>query len=548
MIRAVCPDAVSDLKTGFVTGWNVSPNIAYTITVVPGASSCAVWLFDAATGAYLAGGAALTGTDQPVTLLPATSPGVGMVDTDLGYHLLVTTDGTEDAQTYGIGPFVDGQDQLSAIYTVDNLAVVQATAVIREGTHYTDDASIMCPLGFDGLLGDIVSATVHGASIVGDIESVSFQAGPSSMADVVTVRRMSAILPDAPVVIVPPVVTDDAAETDAVTATSGNVLTNDASGLTIVAVDGLESNVGIAVAGAAGGVFTIAANGAWTFDPDGDFATLSGSDTATTSVTYHASNGQAEAMATMTVTVSSGAAVAWTPAEIATELWLDAADNGTITLNGANVSQWADKSGNGRHVAQGTAAYQPALSGTDIVFSGDYLASATLSLDLNGYGIAAVYTASETGSTYAGFINLRSANFEDPDLRIGISNYIRCYADGTYKINVNAFVTTRNISVICFSPAETALYKNGTLVVSSAVSSLSSVVSLKIGHYDAANTSFSGTRNGTANEIVIYPQSLDTQQKVEGYLAHKWDAILGQTTLVDALPASHPYKAAPPTV
>jgi hypothetical protein len=40
--------------------------------------------------------------------------------------------------------------------------------------------------------------------------------------------------------------------------------------------------------------------------------------------------------------------------------WWDAADSSTITLNGSNVSEWADKSGNGRALSQATAAAQPA--------------------------------------------------------------------------------------------------------------------------------------------------------------------------------------------
>ena len=41
-------------------------------------------------------------------------------------------------------------------------------------------------------------------------------------------------------------------------------------------------------------------------------------------------------------------------------LWLDAADAATITLDGSNnVSQWNDKSGNGRHAAQGTTLNRP---------------------------------------------------------------------------------------------------------------------------------------------------------------------------------------------
>lgn len=50
---------------------------------------------------------------------------------------------------------------------------------------------------------------------------------------------------------------------------------------------------------------------------------------------------------------------AWTPAQIPTALWLDANDTSTITLNGSTVSQWNDKSGNGRNAVQATAANQP---------------------------------------------------------------------------------------------------------------------------------------------------------------------------------------------
>lgn len=40
-------------------------------------------------------------------------------------------------------------------------------------------------------------------------------------------------------------------------------------------------------------------------------------------------------------------------------LWLDAADASSVTLNGSTVSEWRDKSGNGRNFAQSTAAAQP---------------------------------------------------------------------------------------------------------------------------------------------------------------------------------------------
>jgi len=40
--------------------------------------------------------------------------------------------------------------------------------------------------------------------------------------------------------------------------------------------------------------------------------------------------------------------------------WWDASDGSTVTLNGSNVSEWRDKSGNSLHAKQDTAALQPA--------------------------------------------------------------------------------------------------------------------------------------------------------------------------------------------
>jgi hypothetical protein len=58
-------------------------------------------------------------------------------------------------------------------------------------------------------------------------------------------------------------------------------------------------------------------------------------------------------------------------------LWLDAADSSTLTLSGSNVTQWNDKSGNGRHATQSTIANQPTLSGTLINFNGSQFLNMT---------------------------------------------------------------------------------------------------------------------------------------------------------------------------
>jgi len=57
----------------------------------------------------------------------------------------------------------------------------------------------------------------------------------------------------------------------------------------------------------------------------------------------------------------AAASTAFDPRSIAgLALWLDAGDSSSVTLNSGNVSEWRDKSGNGKHYAQSTAASQPA--------------------------------------------------------------------------------------------------------------------------------------------------------------------------------------------
>ena len=69
----------------------------------------------------------------------------------------------------------------------------------------------------------------------------------------------------------------------------------------------------------------------------------------------------------------------FSPLDLSPALWLDASDTATITASSGSVSQWDDKSVNGRNVTQGTAAAQPTtgsatLNGLNVLsFDGDWL-------------------------------------------------------------------------------------------------------------------------------------------------------------------------------
>lgn len=54
----------------------------------------------------------------------------------------------------------------------------------------------------------------------------------------------------------------------------------------------------------------------------------------------------------------------FSPLDLSPAMWLDASDASTITASSGKVSQWSDKSGNGRHMTQGTGLLQPAYNET----------------------------------------------------------------------------------------------------------------------------------------------------------------------------------------
>ena len=113
---------------------------------------------------------------------------------------------------------------------------------------------------------------------------------------------------------VDPVAVDDTATTDEDTTASGNVITGpgtdsdgapDADPLSVSEVNGIDGNVGQAIAGSTGGTFIINPDGSWTFDPGIDFAGVALGDTRDTTVTYQVSDGNGGFdTATLTVTVN----------------------------------------------------------------------------------------------------------------------------------------------------------------------------------------------------------------------------------------------------
>lgn len=248
----------------------------------------------------------------------------------------------------------------------------------------------------------------------------------------------------------------------------------------------------------------------------------------------------------------ANAATLWTPAEISTAAWFDAADASTITDTAGAVSQWNDKSGNSRDLSLATGATNPTtgtrtlngLNALDLIET-DALQTAAAATWLNGtkYHFFAVLEQDVAGN-YAGTDGTVTGG---KLLHIGQTNGTIWKQDhfgsGGYSYS-HTLDTSALIAVNSFLNTGSEVFINGTSIGSNAgpTSALNTDGPLNIGR--AYNGGGLGKDfDGAMGEIIIITGDLTAadQELVEGYLAHKWGT---QGTLR----ADHTYKIDAPTI
>jgi len=246
-------------------------------------------------------------------------------------------------------------------------------------------------------------------------------------------------------------------------------------------------------------------------------------------------------------------------------LWLDAADASTVTTVSGAVSQWNDKSGNGRHATQSTTSRRPlvtpsALNGKQgITFDGvdDFLAfsasilNATHSLFVLFQPTLENVIGSVFGQWAAGQAGryLWSANQgcsgSATSGRLNIFNASTTEGSCTGALGLALDVAIPSAPVLIGSLSTTGseqwkLFKDGSQWESATISSLYTGVNSSLGSVNAGDPT--NPFDGVILEVVSLNSYADatTRQKLEGYLAHKWG-------LTANLPAGHPYKTVGPT-
>jgi hypothetical protein len=247
----------------------------------------------------------------------------------------------------------------------------------------------------------------------------------------------------------------------------------------------------------------------------------------------------------------------WTPADTTEALWLDGADSATITLSGSAVTQWNDKSGNGRNVSQATSAARPAYSiggfggkncldfdGGDSLSRASGITSGTYTGPLNIYWVAARDTASggtiltERTTSLVGV----SQWFTEVGLRFISSDGLNNSSNNTIGLADFGNLSTGGGVVSHFhSPgSRDLLWLNGSSITVTAgtASNISGTAGFQVGRREGAFQFW----DGKICEIIVVTTSQTTtqRQQFEGYLAWKWG-------LEGNLPVGHPYKSVPPT-
>jgi hypothetical protein len=216
------------------------------------------------------------------------------------------------------------------------------------------------------------------------------------------------------------------------------------------------------------------------------------------------------------------AAAAFTPTDIASlAAWWDASDESTITDVYGSVSQWDDKSGNGRHASQGTASLQPitgtrTINGLNVIdfTNGDRLTTGTFGPITQPLEIWAVV---QFDSSTVGYITegLDSSN----RFTTGHFSNLWVLNAGNFLDGTTTVATALHAIRALFDTTSSELWVDGASEITGNAGS-NELDGLNIGgRYDNANWV-----DGRIAEILLFNDELSAGDvtDLETYLANKW--------------------------
>ncbi len=243
----------------------------------------------------------------------------------------------------------------------------------------------------------------------------------------------------------------------------------------------------------------------------------------------------------------------FTPTQISgCQLWLDAADVNTLSLRGTTVTQWRDKSGNGRNTTQVTGTVTYSNSGLSITTADSYLTGSFGGSDYTGTTLTCFIVASmnSASGSVGRLLSLGKVGTQDWNNLASFEAFgrggglvLRNYRNSLTPASAPSIPAYATPFLATSGQTSTLMFisVNGGTLSTQAISGAFAINAYRIGadlFFEDASEQF----NGILNEIVVYFSELSViqTQQLEGYLAWKWN-------LQANLPSTHPYKSSPIT-
>jgi hypothetical protein len=236
--------------------------------------------------------------------------------------------------------------------------------------------------------------------------------------------------------------------------------------------------------------------------------------------------------------VGSAVPVGFNPLSTSPSMWLDASEADTFTEVSSAISEWRDRSGNARHVAQSNSALRPVRQ-ANILNSrhGVYLGGSTWLANAAAYNIRSIVMLAKWEDTTGDWRSIVGGALSGPD-----ANWSGNSAPGNPMFGPFSSAEVRSgtghINGTSTSPSAWTRYTTNTI---HAITTHLSQLSIMVWGGDRPVEFATRPFKGWYYEILTYniAISTDNRQLVEGYLAHKW----GVTA---SLPSDHPYKTFAP--
>lgn len=239
--------------------------------------------------------------------------------------------------------------------------------------------------------------------------------------------------------------------------------------------------------------------------------------------------------------VGFGAGRLWTPAATTTAIWLDADDASTLTNTSGLCEQWRDKSGNGRDFGETNSSLRPPITAaavngkTAIVWpngTNNKRLSGSTSFAVSDWFMVMRYQDGTPTTWQTDYPAMIVNTASDKRMLGDLIGTVGSFTEYFVRLRKNGNTEIPNFQFVGLLPIPLGL----TYVTNAAALNT---------QWAFGNDFSAGTRgwNGPVCELIglaSNPAAAD-RERFEGYLAHKW----GFAAL---LPATHPYKNAPPRI